>query len=216
MRGIFDIDNPVMRGLIKFFDCICLSLLWLLFSLPVVTMGASSAALYTTTYKYLRKGEGHLWKTFWSAFRGNLKRSTIVWLVALAVMALLVVDALVFRTWEINGNPLGKIYWVVLVLCCIAITWSVYLSAYAARFDGSAKDVLRFGFILMVAHPIKALGVFLPILCGAMLLIIAPAMIALVPAAVCWLNSVILEQVFLLHMRPEDAQRVQLDDNGSE
>ena len=69
MKGIFDIDNPVMTWIIKIFDCICVSILWLLFSLPVITMGASSAALYTTVYKYLRKEEGHLWKTFWTAFR---------------------------------------------------------------------------------------------------------------------------------------------------
>lgn len=209
MRGIFDIDGPLVRGLGKVFDFIGVSLLWLLFSLPVVTAGASSAALYATVYRYFRKDEGHLWRTFWQAFRSNLKRSTIVWLAALAVLTLLVVDALVFRTLELNGNPFGKVYWVVLVLCCVAVTWTAYLSAYAARFDGSAKDVLRFGFILMVAHPIRALGVFLPILCGAMLVITAPAMIAVVPAAVCWANSILLEQIFLLHMRPEDARRVQ-------
>lgn len=214
MRGIFDLDGPIMSWLIKLFDCICVSLLWLLFSLPVVTMGASSAALYATVYKYLRKGEGQLWRTFWSAFRGNLKRSTTVWLAALAVLALLVVDALVLRSLELGGHPLGKVYWVMLVLCCIAVTWTAYLSAYAARFDGSAKDVLRFGFVLMAAHPVKALGVFLPILCGAMLLIIAPGMAAIVPTAVCWLNSILLERVFLLHMRPEDAQRIR--DSGSD
>ena len=52
-------------------------------------MGAAGAALYTTVYKYLRRGEGRLWQTFWSAFRENLRRSTLVWLAALGVLALL-------------------------------------------------------------------------------------------------------------------------------
>ena len=209
MRGIFNIDSPFMGALIKLFDCIGVSILWLLFSLPVITIGASSTALYTTVHQYLRKDEGGLWATFWGAFRDNLKRSTLVWLAALAVLALLVVDALVFRSLELGGHPLGKVYWVVLVLCCIAVTWAAFLFAYAARFQGSAWDVLRFGFILMAAHPVKSLGVFLPVLCGAMLTIIAPGMIAIIPAAVCWLDSIVLEQVFLLHMRPEDVQRTQ-------
>lgn len=209
MRSIFDIDSPMMRGLIKIFDCIYASLLWLLFSLPIVTMGAASAALYMTVYKYLRRGEGHLWPTFWGAFKGNLRRSTLVWLAALAVLSLLVVDALVFRTLKLNGSPLGNVYWVVLVLICIAVAWTAYLSAYAARFNGSARDVLRFGFVLMAAHPIRALEVLLPILAGAALVLTGPQFLAVVPAAVCWLNSLVLENVFLLHMRPEDAAREQ-------
>lgn len=212
MRGIFSIDSPVMRALIKFFDCICVSILWLLFSLPIVTVGAASAALYTTVYKYLRRDEGHLWSTFWGAFKGNLRRSTLVWLAALGVLALLTVDALVFRTLKLNGNPFGNVYWVVLALICAAVTWTAYLSAYAARFSGGVKDVLRFAFVLMTAHPIKALEVFLPILAGAVLLLTGLQWIAIVPAAVCWVNSVVLEKVFLLHMRPEDAEKTQADD----
>lgn len=212
MRGIFSVDSPVIRALIKFFDCICVSILWLLFSLPVVTMGTASAALYTTVYKYLRRDEGHLWDTFWTAFKGNLRRSTLVWLAALAVLALLTVDALVFRTLKLAGSPLGGAYWVVLALICAAATWTAYLSAYAARFSGSAKDVLRFAFVLMAAHPVKALEVFLPILAGAALLLTGLRWIAIVPAAVCWVNSIVLEKVFLLHMRPEDAEKTQADD----
>ena len=209
MRGIFSIDSPVMRVLIKFFDCISVSILWLLFSLPIVTMGAASVALYATVYKYLRRDEGHLWSTFWGAFKGNLRRSTLVWLAALAVLVLLVVDALVFRTLKINGSPIGDIYWVVLVMICAAATWTAYLSAYAARFTGSVRDVLRFGLVLMAAHPVKALGVFLPILAGAAIVLTGPLFIAIVPAAVCWVDSIILETVFLLHMRPEDVEKAQ-------
>lgn len=209
MGGIFSIDGPIMRILIKFFDCICVSILWLLFSLPIVTMGAASAALYTTVYKYLRRDEGHLWSIFWGAFKGNLRRSSLVWLTALGVLALLTVDALVFRTLKLNGNPFGNVYWVVLALICIAVTWTAYLSAYAARFIGSAKDVLRFAFVLMTAHPVKAIEVFLPILAGAALVLVAPVLTAIIPVTVCWLNSIVLEKVFLLHMRPEDVEKMQ-------
>lgn len=214
MRGIFSIDNPVMRVLIKFFDCICASILWLLFSLPIVTMGAAGAALYTTVYKYLRRGEGHLWGTFWTAFKENLRRSTLVWLAALAVLALLIVDALALRTLKLSGSPMGNLYWLVLVLICIAVTWTAYLAAYAARFNGRARDVLRFGFFLMTAHPVRALEVFLPILAGAALLLTGLFWAIIVPSAVCWLDSIVLEKIFLLHMRPEDQEKTLNDDTG--
>lgn len=212
MRGVFDIDGPVMSIVIKIFDCICLSVLWLACSLPVVTIGASSTAMYATVHRYLRRGEGHLLSTFLRAFRDNFKRSTLVWLAALAVLGVLAADALVLRTMALSGHPLGRLYWPVLLLCGGAITWTAYLFAYAARFNGGVKDVLWFGFALMAFHPLRALGVFLTILAGAVLTIPAPGMAAIIPTAVCWINSMALEKVFWLHMRPEDIENDQREE----
>ena len=58
MRGIFNIDSPLMSFLVKVFDCIGASILWLLFSLPIVTMGAAGAALY-----YLQGDVEFYWHT---------------------------------------------------------------------------------------------------------------------------------------------------------
>ena len=207
MKRLFDFGSPLMRNLIRIFDCMCLSVLWIVFSIPVITMGASSAAMYATVLKYIRRDEGYLWRTFWGAFRENLKRSTLAWLAALVLLPLLAVDALVFRSMAVNGDFLGNLYWVILVLICVAVTWTAYLSAYCARFNGSVKDVLRFSFILMASHPIKSLGVFLPILVSAALVLIAPGLLVAVPAVSCWIGSVTIEKVFLLHMRPEDLER---------
>lgn len=207
MKRFFDIDSPLMRNLVRIFDCMCLSVLWIVFSIPIITMGASSAAMYITVLKYIRRDEGYLWRTFWGAFKENLKRSTLAWLPALALLALLTVDALVFRSMAINGDFLGNLYWVILVLICVAVTWTAYLSAYCARFNGSVKDVLRFSFILMTYHPIKSLGVFLPVLAAAALVLVMPGLLVAAPAVACWIGSVTIEKVFLLHMRPEDLER---------
>ena len=78
MRWIFNIENPVMRYIIRIFDCMCLSILWFLCCLPVLTAGAATTALYETVYRYIRKDEGTLLKIFFGAFRENWKRSTLV------------------------------------------------------------------------------------------------------------------------------------------
>ena len=206
MRWIFDVENPVMQYIVKIFDCMCLSVLWLVFSLPVVTAGAATTALYATIYRYIRKEEGHLWRTFWGAFRENLKRSTLVWLVVLAVTALLAVDVLVFRTMALNGQPLGKLYWPVLLLCGVEITWVAYLFAYAARFNGSVKDVLRISFLLMAAHPLKALVIFALTGAGILLSMMVPGLLSILPAGVCLLASLILENIFALHLPSKEAE----------
>lgn len=220
MKGLFDYEGPVMEALNTIGDCICLSAMWLVFSLPILTIGASTTALYAASYQVVRKKEGRLWQRFWDAFRENLKRSTLIGLVVLAVMALLTVDVFTFRSIRMSGGAMGVLYWPALALWCVALTWAVYTAACAARFSGSVREVLKYGAMLMALHPIKALGVLLLLLAGLALTLMVPFMALFVPAAVFALCSFATEGVFRLHMRPEDLLREaggrETDDNNEE
>lgn len=207
MKRLLDIDNPVMRVVIHIFDCMILSVLWTAFSLPIVTMGAASTALYAAVYHHIRRDEGYLWQSFWTALRDNFKRSTLAWLPMLAMILFLGYDLLALRVLIRNGNPLGRLFGVILALLCVSAVWSVYLAAYCARFQGGVADVLRYSFYLMMAHPLRSLGVMIAVLGSLGMILVVPGLAAILPAAALWLSSVWIEQVFLLHMRPEDAKK---------
>lgn len=209
MRRLLDINNPIIRFLTAVFDLMALSVLWVVFSLPVFTMGAASAALYSAVYHHVRKGEDYLWNSFWTAFRENFKRSTLAWLVALAILAFLGGDALLLRSLILGGYSFGWFYGVTLALLVLALTWTVYLAAYAARFDGTVKEVLRFSFMLFRAHPVKMLCVLALVVGGMALALTLPAMVVFIPATVYWGATFPIEWTFLRHMRPEDKARVE-------
>ena len=59
MANLFNYDGKLMRALQKIAESLLLSLLWLLFSIPVFTIGAASAALYYTTKKSLINNQGY-------------------------------------------------------------------------------------------------------------------------------------------------------------
>ena len=46
LQGLFNYDNPVWRFIGKLGDLIILNVLWLITSIPIVTIGASTTALY--------------------------------------------------------------------------------------------------------------------------------------------------------------------------
>lgn len=209
MRWIFDINNPIMRYVIKIFDCMCLSVLWLVMCLPIFTVGASTTAMFAVIHRYIRLEEGGLWKTFWNAFREEFKRATLCWLVALAILALLVVDALVFRTMVLKGQLLGNLYWLILLLVGIEATWLTYLFAYIDRFTGGVKDTMRFSLLMMILHPVKSLTILALVLLSGALIILAPGLLTIVPAACCWLCDIVAASVFVLHLREEDRQRLE-------
>jgi uncharacterized membrane protein YesL len=68
-------------------DLVLLSVLWCLCSLPLVTLGAASAALYYAVVTSVRQDRTRAVQTFFSAFGGNLRQTLPVTLVTLAITA---------------------------------------------------------------------------------------------------------------------------------
>ncbi|MBP5224117.1 MAG: YesL family protein [Lachnospiraceae bacterium] len=208
MRRLLDIDNPVMRLVIKLFDCMVLSVLWTVFSLPVITMGASSTALYSAVYHHIRKDEGYLWKSFWNAFKENFKRSTLAWLPMLAMILFLIYDVMALHVLIKNGNPFGRLFGIILVLLFVGLVWAVYLAAYCARFKGTVKEVLKYSFFLMMSHPLRAIGVMIAVVGSIALILVVPGLAVMLPALSFLVSSILIEQVFAMHLRPEDQEDV--------
>lgn len=86
------IDNPIMRGMGRVADFIILNLLWIVCSIPIITIGASTTALYTVMLKLVKNEEGYIAKGFLKAFKENFKQSTIMWAIFLLLGILFVVD----------------------------------------------------------------------------------------------------------------------------
>ena len=68
-KKIFDSDNRFNRFMTRIFNLMILNLLWMLCCIPIVTIGASTVALYTMTLRLVRDEEGSLTRDFFKAFR---------------------------------------------------------------------------------------------------------------------------------------------------
>ena len=89
MWKIFEPDGTLGRILSWIGDLILLNLLWLVCSLPVVTAGASTAALHAVLQRrLLNEDESGMIRGFFPAFRANFRRATAAWLILLALIAL--------------------------------------------------------------------------------------------------------------------------------
>ena len=76
----FGYDGPIMSFLSKVADLLMLNVLTLLFSIPLITIGAATTAAHYTALKIHRE-EGHVLSSFWKSFKENLKQSTVIWLI---------------------------------------------------------------------------------------------------------------------------------------
>ena len=83
-RNLLKPDSALMITMTRITDCIFLSLFWLLCCIPVVTVGASFAALYDASYRTFRKNERNSWQRFFGVFRENWKAGIVPSVVFLA------------------------------------------------------------------------------------------------------------------------------------
>ena len=72
MGNFFSTDGPLFEGMAYIINIIYVSVLWILFSIPIITIGASSTALYYTVTKVIRHGRSYIFREFWQSFKSNL------------------------------------------------------------------------------------------------------------------------------------------------
>ena len=100
MGNLFNFDNPFFRTINKLVDVVWLNIIFVVFSLPVFTIGASVTAMMSVTMKMARDKEGYMWQGFWKAFKQNFKQSTIIWLLVILVSVVLGTDIYFFRLYQ--------------------------------------------------------------------------------------------------------------------
>lgn len=89
---LFNYDSPFWSFMSRLADLIILNLLWIVFCIPVVTIGASTTAMYRVTLNMVR-GEGSgVVRMFWDAFRLNLKQAVLIFLILLIPVLLVVYE----------------------------------------------------------------------------------------------------------------------------
>ena len=200
----FSFDNKLFGALGKVVDCVILSVLWLVCCLPVITIGASSTALYYTVHKSIRGNRGYTTKNFFSAFKDNFKPATLSWLVALAVQIVLSLDA--YITWQVlqTGNNMGAFFYFFLILIAFSIGWVVYTFAYIARFENTVKITLKNAVLMELRHLPWSLLIIILFLLAIFLTWLIPILVFLMPACIVLMFDLILERIFRMYMSPED------------
>lgn len=131
------------------------NLMFILFSLPVVTMGAGFAALSHVMFKALR-GDGAINPIvqFWKGFRSNFKQATIVWLITLALAVLGYADV---RICLQAGGFIGSLRYGVYALGLILLLILLFLFPTMAAFSDTLPNLVRNSIYFAFRKPFKTL-----------------------------------------------------------
>ncbi|MCR2822965.1 YesL family protein [Lederbergia panacisoli] len=137
MGQLFSVKSPFSQLLSRIVDIVILNFLFILFCLPIITIGASSTAIFSVLLKMVKHEERNIIQSFLISFRRNFFKSTILWLI-MAVIGIIVLLDFLFL-----GNLTGLVRF--LFTSMAFIFGFVYLCSlffifpYTARYEDTIK-----------------------------------------------------------------------------
>lgn len=156
MKSLYNPDSPVMQFLTKVADLMILNVVYLVFCIPIFTIGAATTALYRVMLNYEKDETANPARQFWRAFRANLKPATILFLIMLIPIAFMIYYFMVIVGAAYSGSK------AFVIICCVAVLlimmlWS-FLWPMQAQFENSIGNTIKNALLLSVGHfPIAVL-----------------------------------------------------------
>lgn len=202
MREFFSLEGPFNKygGMVA--DMIILSFMWLFFSIIGLglTIGASTSALFFVTTRRIANREGYVTRDFWEAFKSNLKRATILWVIILALGWLIWFN---LSNMEAVGGMSVIILPAQIVLLIEIAIMSVYAFPMAARFDMSVKQIIKTSFFMANRHLLTSISCVVLLLAAVLSFhLMPPLALFLAPGLYATLASYMIMRIFKRY-RPE-------------
>jgi len=147
---LFNSENPFWQAMGRLFDLTELNLLWLLCSIPLVTIGASTTAFYYATLALVRNEESTPLKDFFRSFRRNLKQGTLMGLLLAVSGGFFALDVYLARQAGPGIFTFFMVLFAVLFLLWACIT--LYAFPLLAKFDNTIGKTLLLAFTLSLRH----------------------------------------------------------------
>lgn len=134
-------DNIIVRILTKIFDLILLNILFIVCSIPVITIGASITALYTVLLKMTENEEGYIARGFLSAFKKNFRQSTIVWIILMIIGVLIAIDITIIFSAKGTIRNIG--FFLISIVSLFYIMEFIFIFPLIAKFENTTVQMFK-------------------------------------------------------------------------
>ena len=204
-RNLFNPESQLMITMSRITDCIFLSLFWFVGCIPVITMGASFAALYDASFRAFRKNEQNSWQRFFRVFRENWKVGILPSILFVAMSAGILKGSITLWNMAVAGTLSWTLFAAGAFIVVILLGILSVLFPMLSRFDNGLGALLKNTLFLALANMPRT--VILGILNAAVLLLCAKLVFPLffLPSLAALLGSYAIEPMFKPYMPDENA-----------
>lgn len=132
----------------KFWKLILLNLLYVLFCIPIVTIGPATAAFTYVLRNFSQEEHAFIWGDFIDAFKKNFKQAFAMGLIDLVAIVMLIVAV----PFYYDALKAGWFYYIPFIMCSgaglVALFMNYYVYLMIVSLDLKLKDILKNAFVL--------------------------------------------------------------------
>lgn len=210
MQSFLTIDSPVFRWATRLGELVMLNVCFLICCLPIVTIGAASSALYSVCFRFGTSREKAVIKSFFRAFRQNLKQG-----IPLFLATTLFTLSACWLTLLFLGTSGAAHYAFIpsLVLLLVSLIVAGYAFPLLGLFENSVMRTLKNAMILGLSYLPRSILVVMVNISPLILLLADITLffrlsifgVFLYFSAAAYLNTFLLWKVFAPFLPEEEA-----------
>jgi len=208
MNEFFSYDGPFFSVLNRLSDLVILNLLWFVCCLPVVTIGASTTALYYVTMKIVNDEDAYVAKNFFKSFKENFLQSTIIWIIMAALGVFIYFD---FFFIGAHVNPDSSIYTVLFSGLCfislVSLMVLVWVFPLQAKLENKIRHTFKNAVLLGFRHlPTTLALIAILVVCVWFAITIKSLFViwvVIAVSAIVYGCSFMVDRIFKIYIKPE-------------
>ena len=158
MAALFSADSALMRGLTVVADVMILNFLFIVTSIPIVTLGASLTALNFTAMRIATGECGSVSADYFRSFRLNFRQGTVIGLILAALIAVLAAWYIVITTFDLGNIAELALLAIWYLLAFNFAIMTLFVFPYLANFEGRTREVFRNARLMSWRHPLVSLA----------------------------------------------------------
>ena len=150
IEKIFSQEGWLFRALSRILDLIILNILFILTCIPIVTIGTSICAMYSVLLKAVRNEESYIIRSYMRAWKENMKRGILLWLLYSGGMGILLLN--IFYTAG-KMPRYGGLWTFVCGVFLVSLSLPLqYLFAFQARYENSLSELMKNVFVISIRY----------------------------------------------------------------
>ncbi len=152
----FSYDSKFMQILGMFADMVIMNLLYILCCIPIFTIGAAQAGLYTGLRVLVDKdNDEYCYRAFFRGFANGFKRITLVWCIVLVVMLLMVWVLLMIHNYQFTNSSVSV--WLSMIALIVLCIYSAVLTSFHSKFECTSWQLAKNTWYTVLGHPIRSI-----------------------------------------------------------
>ncbi len=139
MKNLFSLDNPFIQFLARVGDMILANFLFLICSLPIITIGAALTGLNKVTQEIAMDESPSLLKSFFGAFKENFRQATAAWLIILVFFLGMICNQLLVSFYCVG--VIEQVFrWILYFIMALMVAIAAYVFPLIVRYENSLKQ----------------------------------------------------------------------------